>query len=198
VSIIALDDLRMLKDISGGMEATAQDFIDMVDPWAIETIGCDPASAARTERLSGDGTVLLYPSYWPVTAVTSIGIENLGMTLTTMLYSATTDSYQDVFVPAHGEWLEMRAPSDSTNGLGVWPRGTGNIKLVYTAGYATIPADLKGAIAMATLIVMAERTKLGKTQVQVGAEAVREIVRKSDEYPFIMGTFARFQRKRIG
>lgn len=100
-----------------------------------------------TEYYNGHGGEFLVLRQRPLTAVpTSVHVHSTG-------YGGHGDSA----FPASTEWVngsdyfpESTDADEHNSGMlvavhGVWPTGKRNIKVVYTAGYSTIPDDLKQA-----------------------------------------------------
>lgn len=106
-------------------------------------------SAERTEYYSGSGRKMLVLRHRPVTAVGSVKVDQQGY------FGDNSDSFDDSTLWTRGvDWALPRADASEENGGmlmavgagGLWPLGDGNIKVVYTAGYTTIPADLELAV----------------------------------------------------
>lgn len=125
----------------------------------------DVESASYTEYLDGNGTRHLALRRRPVTAVTSVEVAQFGsygqgnespyVAWTAgvdwaLEYTATgpaNSSKTGVLVRLKGNWPEHR--SAVRDGTLAWERvpGLGNVRVVYTAGYTTIPDDLQLAVA---------------------------------------------------
>lgn len=122
------------------------------------------ASAQATEYYDGPGSGKLILRRRPVTAVAGVWVDAVG--------------YHGQAAGAFGSGTEWTAGVDFVNprtdategnggmlvalrnpdfeGGGIWPRGIGNIKVTYTAGYATIPSDLAtAATSLAVQLVQA-------------------------------------------
>jgi len=117
-------------------------------------------SAAATEYYDGQGREQLLLNRRPVTVITTVAVDaggyyNKG---TSPFASATewTDGQDfaalrlDASESNPGILISLQKPGKSqimrsgqSSNLGVWPKGRGNIKVTYTAGYATIPNDLR-------------------------------------------------------
>jgi len=104
-------------------------------------------SAAITDAMfSGDGTQWLMLHEWPVTAFsaasywTGTGWESIDLT-----YAVIDPRAVKVYLRDQ-----------------VWPIGTLNLKATYTAGYATVPEDLKQAV----LELMLENWRKADRQIQ--------------------------------
>lgn len=110
-------------------------------------LGRKMLSTARTEYFSGSGRSLLILGQRPVTAVSTVRVDQNG-------YGGHGS---DAFA-ADTEWElgvdffpRSLAADESNPGMleaigGVWPEGQQNIKVTYTAGYSTIPDDFQNAL----------------------------------------------------
>lgn len=100
-------------------------------------------SVQATEFYDGNGRELLVLRRRPVTAVAGVWVHSAGY------YGNGPTAFPDESEWDVGVlWTPQRLDASEQNGsmlvclAGVWPEGYGNIKVTYTAGYATIPADL--------------------------------------------------------
>lgn len=117
---------------------------------AVETYcGRKFAAAQATEYYDGHGRSLLDLRRRPVTAVASVHVDALGY------YGQGPDAFADDTALVVGADFVLRRTDASEGNGGLlmaikrpWPVGSGNIKVVYTAGYDPIPADLKLAVHM--------------------------------------------------
>jgi hypothetical protein len=106
-------------------------------------LGFEPLSATYTNvYVSGNGTSALALPNWPISAVTSL-VDRDG--------TAYTAGYGNDYVI---ETFCLRSF------YGVWAEGKGNFYITYTAGYATIPAD----IALVCYELIARKWKTMKEQ----------------------------------
>jgi hypothetical protein len=140
-------------------------------------------TASYTERLSGGLSTALKLSHKPCTAVASLTVDG---TTWHVLTSATADTGQEVFLPSHGMWLETRGY--------LWPKGSGNILITYTAGYAAVPEDIQQSVALLTLLLMEESNRLGVGAKTLGAEQINLVVRNAKDYQFITDTINGYGR----
>ncbi len=95
---------------------------------------CDRVFASATytnEYHSGDGTRYLWLKHFPVTTLTSLTLYDQYTGADIQTFTAGTDFVLD---PDTGKL-------DACTGY--WPTGVRNIRATYTAGFATIPDDLK-------------------------------------------------------
>jgi hypothetical protein len=85
-------------------------------------------SASYTERSNGNATTMLTPRNWPITAVTELRISS-------------DRDWASGLVPS----TDYAITSDEMNIQyfnGLFPIGLDNVRIIYTAGYSTIPNDL--------------------------------------------------------
>lgn len=102
-------------------------------------IGRQIKSREYTEYYDGDGTDQLLVNHWPIISVASLHDDpDRAFTSETLIDSTDYNIY------ANEGMIRL------FNDEGVFVTGEQNIKLVYTAGYATIPDDLELA---ATILV---------------------------------------------
>ena len=109
-------------------------------------------SREHTEYYSGDGSSTLYTEHFPITAISS-AYDDLDRDYDS---DSEIDTDDLVIEPAV---LKFRITYDG----GVFTKGYNNIKLVYMAGYSSIPADLQEACLgiMATMFYASEEKRLG-------------------------------------
>jgi hypothetical protein len=158
--------------------ARVGNYIKAVLAWAKWKIGCDLATATRTMRLSGNGSNLLYPSFWPITSVTSLTVDTVAWTT---LQGADADARQNAFLRPDGHCLIARYQS--------WPVGYGNILLTAVTGFAESAAELEDlieALCMAVALFPIEEQMIGLGSKVLGPENVQQLVRNSKDYQFIM------------
>ena len=95
-------------------------------------------STARTEYYDGDGTDTLCLAQYPITAVSSLNIDN----------NRSFASLTDIDVSTSLQIAKESGIITLWNYASTFTAGIGNVKIVYTAGYtsATCPWDLKLAV----------------------------------------------------
>ena len=108
-------------------------------------------SFAATEYFSGDGQAELWLPRFPVTAIASVFVDQTGyFGHKAGAFAADTEwtigeDYAPGFVFAdlnnRAALMSLRLRTHGLFPIG-WPSGTGNVKITYTAGFATMPADL--------------------------------------------------------
>jgi hypothetical protein len=110
------------------------------DPWYEQMIGavtdavqsyCDRlfAEAAYSEKYDGNGKDQLRLKQYPISAVTSLAIDDDAVDLT------DADEYQ-----LYADEGIICLP------YGIFSKGRRNVEVAYTAGYSTIPEDLEQAV----------------------------------------------------
>lgn len=167
-SLISISEYKVWAGISG----TAQDALltVLVDAVSMEVRRmCDRdltngfESASRTERYDGTGEQTIQLVEWPVSSITSVKVYTAGGSYDTL----DADTYRvngDSGLLSRIDPVLARFPTDafgtieSTFSVQPWfPAGFDNIEVVYTGGYATIPADLKMACYRLTDLAYAAR-----------------------------------------
>ncbi|QDV49538.1 phage head-tail connector protein [Gimesia fumaroli] len=110
-------------------------------------------SASRTEYLDGNGKDELFLAHRPLTSVTGVWVDPDGY------FGKGTDAFpSDSAWTEGGEFVPQSEEANEQNASmlislnRIWPEGRGNIKVTYTAGYETIPADLE--LAANTLVAL--------------------------------------------
>lgn len=111
--------------------ATMEMFTDAIVDRFEQEIGRQIVARPITEMLDGNGTLAIQPSRFPIQSVTAlVAIDTFGATIYT--YDHTTVSIS--------EWGRVML----SGGVGLLP-GQANIRITYSQGFATVPADLKAA-----------------------------------------------------
>lgn len=119
-------------------------------------------SASRTVVFSGNGQPGVILPYAPISAVTSIAITQGGGTTTYTGSDVTSNfawdttevgelKWKDASYGRFGvdEWGEQMQPGWGHTPC--FPEGHQNVSIVFTAGYSTVPADLKQIVREMTL-----------------------------------------------
>lgn len=104
-------------------------------------------SASYTHYFDGSGREKLFLNQYPVTAISTVRIDAGGYR------GHGTDAFNSDTIQTLGEdWIpETLDANEGNQGIlialgGCWPCGIGNIKVAYTAGYATIPQEIINAV----------------------------------------------------
>lgn len=183
--LITLAYAKQFRSVATADETAAGDAIKMATAWFQGRVGRTLASTSYTEVGSGDGSYIFKPRNWPITAVTSLVVDTLTWTV---LVGTAAEAYQYAFVPSHGGWVEARSGY-------TFSKGWGNVRIVYTAGYSTIPDDVQYAAALLTHLLLRERVVLGDGTKQLGDESIQQVVRNPKDYQLIMDAVRRVQRR---
>ena len=115
-------------------------------------------SASYTRDLDGNGTREIWLDVWPATAITSV-YDDPEQDFGADRLVASTD-YAIV------NKRKLRLTSSSAQG--VWTEGGGTVRVAYTAGFATVPDDLKSLCALQVRHMYDRRQTQGKTSVSQG------------------------------
>ena len=136
VYLVSLDDMKEylgLTDTDADRDNQIGYLLTIVSEFANTYTKRTLREAEHTEWHDGTGSDVLRLDNYPVSAVHSLIIDYVGFDSTEVV---ETDEYR----------------LDASRGMVVyefvWPRGTRNIKAVYTAGYtlSDVPYDLRGAV----------------------------------------------------
>jgi len=173
VALTTLADLKTYLGITDSSEdALLNLLIDDANAAILGYIGRTIEQATLTEYYSGDGTQMLVLKQRPVTAVTSVHVDQSGYSgqgsgafASSTEWTAGEDFYIRTVVENEsntGELVAIKGPGTFTadhqpKTWGEWPLGTGNIKVVYTAGYSTVPSDLAAACRILVAWMRASR-----------------------------------------
>ena len=114
------------------------------------------ASAVRTESqvYRGRGCIII-PRYYPVTAVSTVTIDGTAVT------AAGSWSGSGWFLV--NDQIHLRGTEVEQGSL---------VELVYTAGYATVPADLERAAVEAVILKFRERGHVGASSMNAAGMSV--------------------------
>lgn len=118
----------------------------------VQFIDRDPISQVYSRVYDGSGTARQVLSYYPVTAVSAVSINDVAQSAAA---NTTATGYRfdkfSVFL-----------------NYGSFTRGTQNIAVTYTAGYTTIPADLVQACIDIAAEAYRRRNRVGETTKAIG------------------------------
>lgn len=174
MALTALATLKTLLTIGGTGEDTRLNQVvdaanDIISRWCDRTF----ESTSYTEDLDGTGTPVLPLRHYPIIGnPTSVNVDgNRDFIAATLL---TIDD--DYVIDEDGVTGILRTVAGvSSWGLAepVWPRGTKNVRVVYTAGYATIPDGLVHIATQYAAFLYRNRGTMGPMAVNVGGVSVR-------------------------
>lgn len=171
-----------LKTYLGITTTTEDAYLDIVRAGAEEAfkglVGWRIESATYTEYLNGTGSPIISVRQVPVNSLTSVNVDsNRAFDSTTALTigdTATAQCYLQQDRPGGGSMSGIIVRRNA-----VWPRGLwlergnltplsmpgqGNVKVVYSGGYTSIPDDIKLAIYEACKLLRMQRTTVGPVQ----------------------------------
>jgi hypothetical protein len=103
------------------------------------------------ELYDGDGTDMLTLKSSPILSLQAVTVDTVALDVSTLrAYREYIRFYQnDMTNPFLGQWA------------GIFPEGTQNIAVSYTAGYTTVPADLAGVMPLQVGLLMNTFNKQG-------------------------------------
>lgn len=141
------------------------------------------ASTSFTEYYSGDDREMLVLRHRPVTAVSLVRVDPYGYAGQGLDAFPSTTAWTagtDYFVPQLDASEENGSLIVAIGSNGKWPIGRGNIKITYTAGYATIPDDLTLAVNQMISAIRAGADKGGPVGSETFGEYSYSLLRGGD------------------
>ena len=184
MALVTLDLVKQHLEIPSTI--TSQDarlnlLIDVVSTHVEEFCDRVFAQATYTETQDGTSQAELLLEHYPVTSITSLHIDSLR--------EFDAGSLVDVD--------EYTVIDDNTLRLhdGHFPRGSQNVQVVYTAGYATIPS----AVQYATLMIIEqlfranEDRRVGRSSVSKNGETVNFIHGWPEEAKKLLATYRKHE-----
>lgn len=115
-------------------------------------------SASYTESRDGNGGNFIVLNYRPIISISSVTVDGK-----TIPQSAG---------PTLAGWVQGSPWKISLRGQYAFTEGVQNVALAYTAGFATIPADLVQSCCLLVGLGYKERDRLGLTSKGVGGESI--------------------------
>jgi len=133
--ILTAAEAKAYMGVSGSDKDTIiGTFISDASRWIEGYLGRKVAGgqAVTTEIGNGDGTEIFRPKFPPVTAVSSL--QERGSP-TGSWSDVVSDSSNILIDPIEGDFIEVYGTA--------FPAGRSNIRVTYTAGYSTVPNEIK-------------------------------------------------------
>jgi hypothetical protein len=160
MSLTNSTNVKQYIGISGsGDDTLLAALILYADDMVKRFLGRSLESTSYTERLDGNGRDFIRLANYPVISVTSVNVD------------AGWDFDPDNDEDAEDYYLDAE-PGLIFHTTGVWSEGRRNIKVVYSAGYATLPKDVVHAanIIVADLYTRAKQLAGGGIQNELAQE----------------------------
>jgi hypothetical protein len=156
-----------------GKDATAE---------MIAYLGYDPNSTAYTERYHGKDKDRFTLRFTPVISITTLKVNENAV-------SAALDSNSSgyMFDPDTGTVYAIG---------GIFPRGVRNILVVYTAGYATIPADIVRACSEQVAYAYLSRERTGLRSMNIAQQT--QVYETGHLLERVQGVLDRYKRIVVG
>lgn len=164
MSLVALSEVEAWLQLSSGNsdEALLTRLINaasaFVETWCSRTF----TATAYVEPRNGNGQTRVTPNSGPLIAVSSVLIDGTSIPATSV--GATTNGF---FVVGKSIYLRGYA----------FNRGEMNVVLSYTAGFATIPADVQQAVIELVAMRYRERDRIGMSSVNAGGETTSYVIK---------------------
>jgi len=164
---MALATLTQLKTQLGFKESDTQFdtkltmFLNAGSSWVESYCNRIFSSASYTELFHGNRTNLLNPRQWPITAVTELRLSS-------------DRSWADANTLADATDYGITTDGIGITYYGYLPYGYDNVRLIYVAGYATIPDDIQIACLWAAewFYLHNNRGDSGRTSVGKQGESI--------------------------
>lgn len=139
--------------------AEVQRLVTAASKYLVSALSRPVKSASITWDTNGNGRTVLYLPVQPVTAVSSAAIAGEAA------LAAATPGGTDEGYLVSGMTLVLR-------GGRVWSRGVLNVRVVYTAGYATVPPEIEQGTIELVAARLRERDRVGIQSRSLGPESV--------------------------
>ena len=188
-SLTTVENLRIQleiapADVDAAMTAKLEKLINAASS-AIEGIAKRSLKInTHTEFADGDRSTLFIPKEWPIVSVNELWIDNSSEFT---YLSSQLDSYEFAIV-------DDNTAIQLTKGR-VFPFGNYNIKVVYQAGYSTVPSDLELAADLYCewLFRFNERRDIGRTSKAKGDESVSMLQQIPDQIRLLIEPYIRLE-----
>lgn len=138
-------------------DAVLSALITAASAYVVSYCGRDFGSASATESYDGTGNTRQMLRRVPVTAVSSVVVN--GQTLNAVSWPQWGYTFDEYGLIAMGD-------------CNYFPRGTRNVTVTYTAGYATVPADLSQAVNEMVADKFKRRDNIGISARQIAQETI--------------------------
>jgi hypothetical protein len=200
----------LLLDIDESFDNQINDWISAAEKIANKYMGYTTASGVMSEnivdetaygRIDNQGNLIVFPSKVPVTAVSALnlvkGSESLTMTLED---SSGNDKYN---IPSTSDFIFFPGSEFTSSGTSVVDfsqlRSTKFFtKIDYTAGYSTVPDDIKQAtVNLLADIVMRHSNKEGLESITQGRVTKRYWSRQDGHSDFYLDAMSMLKPYRI-
>jgi len=163
---MAAGDLTTLAKVKGyvqGLDQADATFdevlgriIAAVSAQFVSESGMVPTSTAYTEKRSGHGMESMTLRHAPVISVTSVSVDGVAVPAQPSVGSSG--------------WV---LDGSTVRLVGyVFTEGTLNVSIVYTAGYAAIPADIEQAVIKMVGLQFTDRKRIGQSSLSAGGESI--------------------------
>jgi hypothetical protein len=168
---------------AGSGEATQVDsMIDSASRLALKvSMRSTLVSTSLTEYYDGDGTNLIHLRAWPITAVTSIHVDD----------STPRDWATEDLIDTDYYLIYENDGKVVLDGY-YFTQGNYNVKVIYTAGYATVPYDLQQAVED-LVIFWYQRQKEKRVGVRSFSVGDKSTSFETDIPKAVMSTFMRYR-----
>ncbi len=122
------------------------------------------ASASYTETRNGTGGFRMYAAQAPITAVSSVTVDGVAIPAAP---SGGAPGYGYVF---DADLIYIRTGASYSGTPTLFTKGVQNVVLSYTAGFATIPADINQACVELIADKLAKQARIDKKSETLGSQ----------------------------
>jgi len=175
-ALCTLAELKEVLNISGSSYDTRLTLaINMATRNILGYLDRTIASTAYTEEYDGTGTPMLMLKNYPIIGdPTTVNID------AARSFAASGDLTvdEDYLVNANEGMLRKIGTDEDSDSYDAWPKGRLNIKVAYTAGYATIPVELNLACRLYAAYMYKKMGTQGNKSYTIGQLSVVE-----DDHP---------------
>jgi hypothetical protein len=178
--LCTLADVKQYLNITGNVDdALLGRLITAVSSRIAQYIQRNIGTGSITETRNGSGTSSMYLGRWPVTAVASVVVNgttipaaaNGSSGYSIQLWDGVTIPIKEPVLQLTGGWGMWQG----TYGPGAWgcfPVGQNNVIVTYTAGFATVPADITEACIQLVVQTYNQRLRIGQNTVNQATQSI--------------------------
>jgi hypothetical protein len=165
MSFATLNELKERLQITGkGVEDDdfLEDTLAQANSYIESIVGRPLTNQSHTEYCSGCGVEFLLLSHGPIQAIHSVTEISWSAVDTPSTQTTITDYL------IHGNETWWKLPGMLQRISGSWYEGQLNYKVIYSAGFATVPDDLKNAELFASTFLYNKRKDAGQFTTNIG------------------------------
>jgi hypothetical protein len=191
--LVTLDAVKQDLNITNtNDDAQLKRLITEISAWILNQMNRGAIlQASYTERRSGTGGDQIQTKYFPIISVESLSVNGIAV-------PSSPDSVQPGFV-FDGLSIFMLGGTCLNDGSlhpGQFWRGRQNVQISYTAGYATVPADIERAVIDQIVFTFRRLPKLGTITQSMGGVTTATFSQK-DTAPGVTGVINQYRDRAL-